>query len=150
MWIMTNKGFVSLVQHKDKPHLIVIRARTRDCLYNFLQGHTRTKDRRLYETLQADYRWRAFVPKDVVAQLVQRHVEEIDYTNFKNSVKDTSLHDAYLRVWGDMYELQVPFAGHYPAVERKPLGGRKFDKFLDDFYGTEEDPEWILPHWSTQ
>jgi len=35
-------------------------------------------------------------------------VKRIGYSNFKNSVDDTRLHNAYLRVWSTMFELQPP------------------------------------------
>jgi len=36
---------------------------------------------------------------------IAKRIEDIDYNNFKNSVDDRKLHDAYAKVWGDLYGL---------------------------------------------
>ena len=54
-----------------------------------------------------DYRYRAEIPREKVAQAVADMVMSIDYSNFKNSVEDHRLHAAYSRVWSVMYRLQV-------------------------------------------
>ncbi|WP_168794464.1 hypothetical protein [Paraburkholderia aromaticivorans] len=53
-----------------------------------------------------DYQFRAFIRRDLVSAVIAQALMEIDYGNFKNSVKDHYLHDAYAEVWGVMAGLQ--------------------------------------------
>jgi hypothetical protein len=50
------------------------------------------------------------LPRSRVAAVIATKPEAIEYGNFKNSVKATDLHDAYLGIWSTMrrYQQQVP------------------------------------------
>ena len=63
------------------------------------------------ETRAADYRWRAFVPKCRAADVIAAAVGSIDYGNFKDSVKDDRLYDAYLGCWSIMHRYQADVHG---------------------------------------
>jgi hypothetical protein len=56
----------------------------------------------------ADYLFRARVSGEEVAEVIRREVLSISYGNFKNSVRDRTLHDAYMRVWTAMAATQDP------------------------------------------
>jgi hypothetical protein len=66
-----------------------------------------TKSNRTKEIeLHPDYRYRAVVKRADVERKMALEINAISYDNFKDSVKDTELHDAYLKVWRTMMELQ--------------------------------------------
>ena len=58
------------------------------------------------ETPYADYRFRAWLPRSEVTQALSRYVEDLDYTNFKNSVEDKDRIRPLMRVWSTMHEHQ--------------------------------------------
>jgi hypothetical protein len=59
------------------------------------------------ETPKRDYRWRVTVPAKVWADLVAKRVMAIDYGNFKDSVKEDTLHDMYAVWWADHHRYQT-------------------------------------------
>ena len=66
----------------------------------------------VFEDAEADYRFRAVVPRRMVADAMRTAILGIDYPNFKDSVQEHDRHAAYSRVWGDMTALQ-PEGGRY-------------------------------------
>jgi hypothetical protein len=100
MWIFTNKGFISAVAHRDKPGLLLVRARRREHLHAALPGFE------IQETPHADYRYRTEVPATLLAGLLYDQVAAIDYDNFKNSIADHAYHDACSSVWSVMHRTQ--------------------------------------------
>lgn len=103
MWLCLNEGFYSIVRTKDLPpgHLLV-RARREGDIEKLWQGVD------IQRTVGRDYLFRAIVPEQDVAEAVARALLDIDYGNFKASVDDRPLHDAYLNVWHAMARLQRP------------------------------------------
>jgi hypothetical protein len=76
----------------------------------------------------ADYRYRAFVPRTLVAEKIASRISAIDYTNFKDSVTEEIRYTAYLAVWramfiwqGVMVEKLRPTAP--PPAGKKPRRG---------------------------
>jgi hypothetical protein len=53
-----------------------------------------------------DYGFRALIPREVVGAAIAESISKIDYGNFKDSVADAALHDAYMHVWTIMAQLQ--------------------------------------------
>lgn len=102
MWIALNDGFVSIVKHRDKPGVLLVRARRKGDIENVFPGA------RTWEDAKADYRYRAEIYALDVAQTIFTRITGIDYDNFKNSVGSRELHDAYLSVWSVMYGVQNP------------------------------------------
>lgn len=103
MWIMLNDAFFSIVE-KDCPadHLLVRARRPGDIQKVF--GRT-VEVKRETET---DYLFRAVIPFTEIGRVMIHELRRIDYPNFKDSVSDSALHDAYLRVWTAMASLQNP------------------------------------------
>lgn len=102
MWLMTTRGFYSVVQHRDDPDRVLVRARCKadiDALADLLP------DAEPILLHDADYAWRIDVPRAVWAAALQTLTAEIAYPNFKSAVHDPAHHDAYLRVWGVMCAL---------------------------------------------
>ena len=101
MWIMTNRGFISCVAHRDRPECLLVRARCRGHLEAIFGNSLR-----VHCTPDGDYRYRAAVPRGMVASVVAGQLAAVDYDNFKASVPDRGLHDVYLEVWESMYAYQ--------------------------------------------
>ena len=60
-------------------------------------------------TGQHDYRFRAYLDRDRVADRITEQISAIRYPNFKE-VTDKRRHYAYFHVWDQMYELQEQLA----------------------------------------
>lgn len=100
MWIMSNTGFLSIVAHRELPDTLLVRARrTGEIESIFPNAQTlRTPD--------ADYLFRAVISRNEVAQVIAQQLHDINYDNFKNSVQDPRLHDAYFDTWSVMHHYQ--------------------------------------------
>jgi hypothetical protein len=100
MWICFSDAFVSIVQDRDNPNRLMVRARARKHLAALFPTAT------VIETLAADYRWRVIVSRDQVTKLLADRIADLTYTNFKHTVSDRRLHDLYLNWWSDHRRLQ--------------------------------------------
>ena len=101
MWLMTTRGFYSVVEHRDDADRLLVRARCQAdiaALANLVSGEpVRLED--------ADYAWRVEVTRDEWQAAMQVLVGEITYPNFKSAVGDPEHRDAYMKVWGVMLAL---------------------------------------------
>ena len=122
MWLFTKHGFYSAVcaragdgRYGQPPDVtrIMVRARVKEHLNGL-------KDRfpdllgpcDIQESVEADYAFRIFVPKQAWRRVVEKLVDDIDYDNFKSEVArhqgasgaayEQSLH----AVWSVMHKLQ--------------------------------------------
>ena len=100
MWIFTNQGFISIVQHRDNPGLMIVRARRYEHLQALLP------DAEVLRLDRADYRYRTFVSRIELETNMLDWVQAVDYDNFKSSIADHEYHDAAMGVWNVMYRLQ--------------------------------------------
>lgn len=100
MWLCLNNAFLSIVQPYSNSTQLLVRARR--------EGDIETvfPTAKVKRTPGRDYLWRAEIDRNLVGQVVAQHVAGIDYPNFKDSVDDRPLHDAYARFWGIMANLQ--------------------------------------------
>jgi len=100
MWILMNDAMLSIVRHTNQPGAMLVRAR--------LAGDIE----RVFPQAQvvvaggSDYRFRAVLLKTVVADAVSKRLLDIDYGNFKASVREPKRHDAYFDVWDVMHRMQ--------------------------------------------
>lgn len=106
MWVFLSNSFVSIVADRDDPARLLVRGRRPGDIAEFLGPVSQPSEFAVSETTHADYRFRAFVPRDVVTRAVAAHAEAIGYDNFKNSVHDDRRHSAYTRVWSAMHAYQ--------------------------------------------
>ena len=107
MWIFCKHGFISAVQHRDYPHLILLRARVKGDLENFIKANRLTHNEPIEETPDADYRYRVVVGNALFARAMSNEIHHINYPNFKDSVYEGSPRDeAYAQVWMTMADLQ--------------------------------------------
>lgn len=103
MWIMLNDAFLSIVSKDCPPDHLLVRARRPGDIEKVF-------GRRIKVTREThtDYLYRAAIPCAEIESALAGEVRRIVYGNFKDSVQDDELHDAYLRVWGAMAALQNP------------------------------------------
>ena len=105
MWIFLNNAFLSVVaDNKDrKGDRLLVRARRGGDI-----GRVFPDIQESY-TEDADYAYRAWVPRTEVAKAMAKQAMEIDYTNFKDSIKDRDYHDACLDAWFSLRRYQEDF-----------------------------------------
>ena len=113
MWICLNKSFLSIVEpaaeerelHGD---VLLVRARRPNDIQAVFGKAVKVEKRP-----ERDYLFRTFLPRELVASTIAAEVAAIDYGNFKNSVKNDKLHDAFARIWSVMAALQPtrPYSG---------------------------------------
>lgn len=121
MWIMTSKAFLSVVDKSTDPACLLVRARRREHLKAvFPEANIR-------ESFGTDYRYRADIPRREVAEVIAAQIEGVDYTNFKDSVKERNYHDALMGVWHEMADLQP--GGPYARRGGNRRYAREFDLF---------------------
>ena len=106
MWIFTPTAFVSIVAHRRNPHVLLVRARLKGDLERLFPGC------KVVETRRADYRFRAEIARERVAQVVADQLLGVEYDNVKDAIprrgevhqlRSRSMH----RVWGVMHDAQV-------------------------------------------
>jgi hypothetical protein len=114
MWLSLSNAFLSIVEpspadQKTRPGCLLVRARREGDIERIFGEASGAVERRP----ERDYLFRAFILREVVATIVADNVMSIDYGNFKNSVKNHDLHDAYAGVWSIMARLQPsrPYSG---------------------------------------
>lgn len=100
MWIASKNGFVSIVQHRENPDQVVVRARIRrDLELLFPQEE-------ILALPEADYAFRVFVSKEQAMEVISKQIAGIDYPNFKNAIAGISSQrdklEAYHRIWSVM------------------------------------------------
>lgn len=100
MWIMLSDCFFSIVRKDCARDELLVRARRRGDIEKLWPGAEVTK----YD--RSDYLFRAKIKIPYVIAALNGEVHRINYDNFKDSVKDDDLHDAYMRVWVAMAEIQ--------------------------------------------
>ena len=111
MWIFTNKGFLSIVEDRDDPERLLVRARYEGDIERHFGGEVE-----VLELEGADYRFRAFLPREEVRTVIDRELSSLDYGNFKNSFDRDNVslsraareerHDALFQVWSTMLDSQ--------------------------------------------
>ncbi len=134
MWIISDKGFVSLVQHDTDPELIRARARRKAHL---LDTFDLTEDEIIdYGPNPPDYRWHANVPREDVAEAISDSIMNMSYTSHvKESVSgnDRQMYRAMMSTWNAFYELQRP-----PRTDGDWWTSRFEDIEDDDAVGPDE------------
>ena len=105
MWIYTRKAFLSIVKDKNstasRPTFLV-RGRFKGDIESMFP------EAEVIVGAGTDYLYRAFMNRDIVVSRVRKYMaEELDYTNFKNSVENGSdRQSVYGDVWLTMLNAQ--------------------------------------------
>lgn len=104
---------MSVVRHRDHPHLLLVRSRDRDSLVSFCR-RVRLAESEISELENADYRYRLVCSDAVLLRFLRASVEELDYPNFKSrvlKVRGSVWHDALVKTWSAMRSLQSDSSG---------------------------------------
>ena len=101
MWIFSKSGFLSIVEHREDPDTLIVRARSaRPLEENWPECEIITLE-------EADYRFRIITERDSVLTTVARLVDSVDYDNFKNACHERGEYQRALgSVWRVMFEFQ--------------------------------------------
>ena len=91
MWIAFKDGFISVVQHRELPNCLLVRAR---CMAHIdaVRNLYRAKQLPVPDVVKsprADYPYRLYVNKQDFASIVNELVMSIEYDNFKSAVGST-------------------------------------------------------------
>ena len=106
MWLITTRGFYSVVEHRDDPDVLLVRARAREDLEAL---SPLIPDLEIVEHAGSDYRFRASVARGDWQEVLEQLTAEIDYGNFKNAVATRVGREraaTYGDVWGTLMRLQ--------------------------------------------
>lgn len=130
MWLVTTRGFYSVVEHRDDEDKLLVRGRVKadlERLEDLLPGIRR----RIIKDVQADYAWRAVVDRTEWQEVVYRLTLELDYPNFKDAVAARQGYrraSIYMRVWSALWDL-TPRRRPLPLYELLP-------RFVTDHAGS--------------
>jgi hypothetical protein len=100
MWVMLNRAFLSIVDPEERTDVLLVRGRVKGDIERVFPKAKVT------DTPSRDYRFRALIPRELVAATMADEVRRIAYPNFKGSVLEKDRHDAYFRCWAAMHDLQ--------------------------------------------
>lgn len=136
MWLCLNDAFLSIVKKDCPDGSLLVRARRPGDIEKVFGR--RVKVTRL---LDSDYLFRAVIRRDDVTRAIQDEVLRIDYGNFKDSVNDNELHDAYMKVWTAMSLLQNP----RPYSESRWAWKQADGATIAELYAGHVSPDGPLP-----
>ena len=108
MWILTPFGFFSVVQ-KEGDRMLSVRSRVHADLQNLIQAYL-PNVQNIEEGGYSDYPYRIFVSHSAWGQALDTIARDIDYPNFKRTVKrrqGPKRSEIYRRVWRDLRVLQA-------------------------------------------
>src|SRR4051812_36506166 len=102
MWLLTPRGFYSVVADREQPDWLLVRARARDDLESLAEL---VSGLAIEYTPERDYAWRTRMTRRNWEQLAALLGSEIDYPNFKNAVAAAQGPERaaiYGRVWSTL------------------------------------------------
>lgn len=94
MWIYTTDSHLSIVAHRDRPGMLLVRSRVAGDLERAFGPVISVE-----HTPSADYAWRTVLSRDEVAEVLADGIRGIRYTNFKDAANTPERHRHYLNVW---------------------------------------------------
>ena len=100
MWVFLTDAMFSIVENRNDPTELMVRAR----LPGDLERHF--PEAEVLELDNADYRFRVFVPRQVVEERILEQVKAIDYPDFKSQGHDRDHKLSYMQVWSAMNRAQ--------------------------------------------
>lgn len=100
MWVFLNNAFLSVVAHRTRPEFLLIRARVKGDIERVFPKAE------VSESAHNDYRFRAEVKRVEVGKVLGGVASGLKYDNFKHSVAEQDRHDAYVKAWEAMANLQ--------------------------------------------
>ncbi len=115
MWVFLSDSFLSIVAHRAKPDMLLVRARRAGDIkraFPWVKKEQRTP--------AADYLYRAEISRNHLAAHIQSLAFTIDYDNFKGSVSDGPRREAYGKVWAAMMAYQQETSGLPKSSHSRP------------------------------
>ena len=102
MWLFLNNSFLSIVANRENKSELLVRSRTKGDIERVFGNVT------VAQSNNADYKYRAFIERSIVAEKLKELSLEINYDNFKSSIQfsDNERQNAYLNVWSVMQKIQ--------------------------------------------
>ncbi len=111
MWLVSDRGFYSVVDKGDREGFLCVRARVLQDLHNLFELESmKAYAGEVIETGHSDYRYRVYVTREDWVAAAAELAREIDYDNFKSQVAAMQGHeraDRYLEVWSALAGLQA-------------------------------------------
>ena len=113
MWIITTRGFLSVVQNLDSPgsdDALLVRGRVRADLDHFADFVPRHRERpAVNATPHFDYGYRLKTSREILAAYLAEYVSALNYPNFKNEVAkaDPKRAHVYMGVWTALHDLRA-------------------------------------------
>ncbi|MCB0858831.1 MAG: hypothetical protein KDB57_12035 [Solirubrobacterales bacterium] len=110
MWLVTDRGFYSVVDKGEPGGMLCVRSRVREdleslCRLDSMESYSDS----IRESDYSDYRFRIFVARGDWEKAASVLASEIDYDNFKNAVADrqgSARASIYSSVWSALRRLQ--------------------------------------------
>lgn len=166
MWVFTNGGFYSAVQHRKDSDLLMVRARDKQSLETLVEDLGKQGELEIYLEKGSDYPWRVVISKvQWVTFLEKETMDYLIYDNFKSSLTATRgkvWHDAAMAVWSAMHRVQdtrdhiLPYVSTYGKKGKKGKSSRGHSWWERDshsttgtgwtFHGSEDfadEDEWL-------
>lgn len=103
MWLFSQRGFFSIVQHKENPDFLVVKARVKGDIEKYWP------DAVIERNEDFDYLYRANIARHAVEPVILKMVEDIDYASFKSSLEDKRRYSWYVNLWETLCMMQEAF-----------------------------------------
>lgn len=109
MWVFTQHGFISVVESRIDPTVVMARSRDRKSLEHFLEvTELDPTDHPVVESAGTDYPYRVICKREDVAAFLSSSAMAIDYPSFKTQVgynRGYLWHDVLMSIWGKVHGL---------------------------------------------
>lgn len=103
MWLFTQRGFFSIVQHKGNPAVLIVKARVKGDIEKYWPEAVIERNE------EFDYLYRTNLPREAVEPVILQIVKDINYDSFKGSLEDKRRYAWYVRVWETLCMMQTVF-----------------------------------------
>jgi hypothetical protein len=101
MWLFSQRGFYSIVQHKDHPDTFVVKARIKGDIEKYWP------DAVIERNEAYDYLYRTSLPRDKVIPVITKIVSDINYSSYKGTLEDSERRrEHYVNVWDILVNMQ--------------------------------------------
>jgi len=110
MWLVTDRGFYSVVDKGDREGYLCVRGRVREDIDNLFElDSLAAYASNVIETDNSDYRYRVYVKREDWVRAAADLAGRIKYDNFKSEVERVQGNErahTYMDVWSDLARLQ--------------------------------------------
>ena len=106
MWVLTDKGFISVVQRYDDPATLLVRARVKEDILGLFP------EAEVLDVPGCDYEFRSDIRRREVAEVLAEKVMMLDYSShakdiaLERSAPNPARHRAYYSSWSAMAAMQ--------------------------------------------